>query len=213
MKVILVLSLFALNAFAAIPPKKIVQEPILSALKSKPPQRLQVLRAQGKEGIKQLRTIAFNTALPVESRWKALTTLARIADKESLPDLERAVQSTDWFMRDAALKSFENVDKSQAKRWARHLASDPALVVRTSAVGTLKRLKDKDSADLLWDRLYSAQNYRGNQSLWIRRHIVEALSTFAKKGEEEKFKKILTDKDKTLYKPALAALDKLKKIN
>lgn len=206
------LTSFCVQAFAAIPTEKAVQEPVLSALKSQPKQRLQVIRSHGKNGIKQLRTIAFSQNLPVESRWKALTTLARIADKESLPDLERAIQSSDWFMRDAALKSLEKVAPDQARRWARLLISDPALVVRTSAVGTITRLNDKDSSPLLWERLYSAQNYRGSQSLWVRRHIVEALSRFAKKGEEEKFKKILSDKDQSLHKPAIAALDRIKKL-
>ncbi len=204
--------LFSFNIWAAIPRQKIVQEPVLKALKSAPPQRLQVIRQQGKGGIRQLRTIAFNQKLPVDSRWKALTTLARIADKESLPDLERAVQSPDWFMRDAALQSLEKVSPEQAKRWARLLTSDPALVVRTSAVNVLKHLNDRDSSDMLWEKLYSAQNYRGTQSLWVRRHIVETLSNFAKKGEEGKFKKILTDKDKSLHKPALVALVKIKKL-
>lgn len=206
--VVTLLFVFA-DAFAAIPNK---QESVLTALRLSPPQRLQIIRQQGKEGIRQVREIAFNQKLPIESRWKALTTLVHIAGKESLPDLERALESSDWFMRDVGLKSLETVDATHAKQWARRLTSDPALVVRTSAVGVIKRLNDSSAVPLLWEKLYSLQNYRGAQSLWVRRHIVETLSTFAQKGDEEKFKKILTDKDTSLHKPALAALNRLSSI-
>lgn len=202
--------IFSSNSFAAIPKKNIKADPIVTSLKTKPQKRLASIKKAGKDGIRRLRMTAFDKRHTVETRWKALTTLARIAKREAIPDLEVALKSSDWFMRDAGIKSLEKIDGKLAKVWARRLVADPALIVRTTAVGVLKRLQDKDSADMLWQKLYSPQNYRGSQSLWVRRHIVETLASFPRKNDADKFKKILEDKDKSLHRPALAALDKIK---
>lgn len=195
-------------------PKNLPVDSLQSSLNTNPSKRLKALRSEGKEGIRKLHSVAFDDKYPFETRWRALTTLARIAGAECLPDLEKAIQSSDWFMRDAGIKSLEKIDALQARRWARFLLSDPALIVRTTAVGVLRRTRDIESRSLLWEKLYSAQNFRGSQSLWIRRHIVETLAEFAKKSgtqndDIQKFKKVLKDRDDSLHAPARMALAKL----
>lgn len=192
------------NSFITGPEKT-----VLEILKQKPELRPALLKKQGKMGLLQLRKIAFADHHIIETRWKALMTLTMIAGPESLPDLELALRNSDWFMRDAGLKAMAKVAPEKAKIWAKKLMSDPALVVRSSAVQVIKNLKDQTATDLLWEKLYASNNFRGAQSLWVRRHIVETLSTFAKKGDEPKFIKVLADKDKSLHSSASMALTRI----
>ena len=97
----------------------------------------------------------------------------------------------------------------QAKGWARKLLSDPSLVVRTSAVKVIRESNDRASESHLWQELYHKINYRGAQSLWIRRHIVETLSDFSTQGSEGQFVSLLDDPDRSLHAPAMKALEKL----
>lgn len=200
-----VISFLVLPAFGAIPQR----DEVATALKGKPQQRWDSLKKLGKDGIKQLRQIAFGQQYTVEQRWKALSTLAMISGRECEPELEQALQHSDWFMRDAGLKSLEKVNPTKAKKWAKRLLNDPSLVVRSSAVKVIENLNDMSAKTILWEKLNSAQNYRGSQSLWVRHHIVGALSKFADKGEEVKFIQILNDRDQRLHKPATEALRRL----
>lgn len=200
----------SVNALAAIPKNKSATPELKSkVVKSKIKSSTEALKSEGRAGLKKLRSTAFNKNEPLKTRWVALMTLAKVGGPEAMPELEAAIKSSDWFMRDAGLQAMAKVNPKEAVRWARHLVSDPALVVRTSAIKTLKTLNDKESMPLLWEKLYSQQNYRGQQSLWVRHHIVSALGDFAEKGQEEKFVKILEDKDSRLHIPAKKALRKL----
>jgi HEAT repeat protein len=180
-----------------------------SAIPKSPTERIKSVRAEGKQGLKKLRAMAFDQTQTVEVRWKSFVTFAMIGGKDVLPEIEKAIQSPDWFMRDAGIKTLRKIDPKQAVRWSKHLLSDPSLVVRTSAVSTLRTLKDNSSKTLLWEKLDSQQNFRGKQSLWVRHHIVRALADLAEKGEEQRFLKILSDSDVRLHAPASLALTKI----
>ena len=134
-----------------------------------------------------------------------------LGKKNSLPELERALNHKDWYLRNAGLVVMSEISTKHAVDWARKLMSDASLIVRTEAVGVIRRHQDKASKDILWQKLYDKQNYRGKQSLWVRRHIVETLAEMVQTGEQNKFIKILDDQDKTLYPAAISALEKLSK--
>ena len=209
----LVVGLFT-NAFAAVPKKvanpKIKKSMLVEdALKLQIEDRIQALRMKGPNSYRDLRKIAFSAEKPYELRWRAVMSMAWLGGKESVVDLEKAVEMNDWYMRDAALKGLQKVNKDKAIVWAKKLLNDPALVVRTAAVRVIHDLNDTSSEALLWEKLNAPENFRGDQSLWIRRHIVAALSDFAAKGTEQRFAKLLNDKDKTLYVPAMRGLERL----
>ena len=112
-------------------------------------------------------------------------------------------------MRNAALLVLPYGSRKWAVQWARRMMHDQALVVRTAAVKALQQLGASEAQPLLWEKLYSRENFRGGDSLWIRTHILEALTQFAHTGEEYKFVAVLGDKDKSLHPIALRALKKL----
>mgnify|MGYP001569274346 CR=1 FL=1 len=170
-------------------------------------ERLQDLRAQGPGAYDNLVSIMFNRAESMQVRWKATTAAGRIGGEKSRPALERALKSDEWFMRNAALVAMMPLDRTTGLVWARRLMNDKALVVRSAAVDALAN--DSASAPLLWEKLYSKENFKGRHSLFIRRRIVEALAENEKPGREAKFVALLSDKDESLHAPAIEALERI----
>jgi hypothetical protein len=205
MKSILLGLLFSVSAFGAVSPEIRVE----GALRMPLPNRLEALEKEGLAGRRELKKIAFDKKETLENRWRALTAYGRIYKSAAQPVLEQALASQEWFMRNAALIVVSYGQRQWAVKWARLLMHDPALVVRTAAVQTLRQLNAVDTTDLLWEKLYSAENYRSGQSLWIRRHILEALVQFAGRGQEGKFIRVLSDKDTSLHTVAVRGLEKV----
>lgn len=171
--------------------------------------RMAVLLSQGPQGYRNLRTLMFDNRAPMETRWRAVIAAGLIGKRESRPEIERALRSSDWYMRNAGLVAMADIDRSSGILWARKLLSDKAMVVRSAAVGQLADLRDFDSKDLLWQKLYAKENFRGTQSLFIRRRIVEALGLLRQPGDQKRFVEILSDKDVTLHPLAIEALELL----
>jgi HEAT repeat protein len=171
--------------------------------------RLEALKRQGPNGYKSLVQLMADEKMPMEIRWRAVTAIGRIGGKESRPELERALNGKDWFMRNAGLVAMAGVDQAEAARWARRLLSDKALIVRAAAVDTLAGLEDKSSTGLLWEKLYAKENFKGKQSLFIRRRIVETLGKLEGKGREAKFIEVLGDRDEDLHVAAITALERI----
>lgn len=171
-------------------------------------ERLSELRGQN-DAYKNLQAIAFKKSRGMDLRWKAITAMGRLGGDKSRGDLEKALKSQEWFMRNAGLVAFAQVDRAGSVAWARKLMSDKALVVRAAAVDVIANAKDASSTPLLWQKLYAKENYKRQQSLFIRRRIVEALADLEGKGRESKFIAVLGDKDESLHEPAIEALERI----
>lgn len=156
-----------------------------------------------------LKTIMNSKSEAFELRYKATTALAKIGGQKAKPEMVRAMTSPEWFLRNAGLVGMSSIDRSEALVWARKLLGDKALVVRSAAVDVISRARDTTSANLLWQKLYSKENYRNKQSLYIRRHIVEALAEMDGREHTAKFVALLQDKDEALHEPAMEALSRI----
>lgn len=183
----------------------------LEVLKMPAAVRAESLKHLGAKGYKHLREIAFDSNYGMKFQWRALSALSLLAGDKSAPELELAMKQKEWYLRNAGLVMLKEVKPKRALVWAKKLMKDSSLIVRTAAVEVIRSLKDNASTHLLWSELYEKQNYRGQQSLWIRRHIVEALGEMGKPGDVAQFMKVLDDKDATLYLPAVSALERLTK--
>ena len=213
---LVVVSLSATQAFASISMKSsnqstkaVAKAETLVALGLPLENRLSALKGEGTSGYKNLIALMNDDTAPMEARWRAVTAMGRLGGKLSLPELKQALHSKVWYLRNAALVSSVQIDHDQALTWAKELISDKALVVRSAAVDVMTDLKDSRSKSILWQKLNSKENFRGKQSLWIRRKIVESLAVIEEKGSEQKFGMILADKDETLYPPAIKALERI----
>ncbi|HVK62311.1 MAG TPA: HEAT repeat domain-containing protein [Bdellovibrionales bacterium] len=179
---------------------------------SKPlPERLASIRSQGVHGYRNLVALMFDDAASMDVRWKAVTAAARVGGVESKPELERALKSKEWFMRNAALVAMAPLDRKETVTWARKLLSDKALVVRMAAVDAIRKSRDTASVPLLWEKLDAKENFRGSHSLFIRHRIAETLAVMETPGREAKFVALLKDKDPSLHPFAISALERLTK--
>ena len=152
--------------------------------------------------------LAFDPQEPLQTRWRATTALGQVWPKQAEPVLEKALQSDEWFMRNAAIIALTHGSRQKVLEWSEKLLDDKALVVRTAAVQAIDRVSGKELSEKLWSRLNAKENYRNQQSLWIRKHIVRALSKFARPGDAPRFISALRDADKGLHHFAIKGLER-----
>jgi len=163
-----------------------------------------------KNNIEELKRLIEAESEPYELRWRSVLALAVAQTSEAVKYLKGLIASKEWFLRDSALKALTVVDKRAAIIVARKLVSDPSLIVRTSAVISLKKLGDKESVPLLWEKLEAKENFNKNESLFVRRHIVEALVVLDDKSPKAKFEHLLKDKDSRLHSAVKRKLSQLR---
>lgn len=193
--------------FAAVQ-SDVLQKTVV-ALRQPVEDRISALKNQGDAGFEALKQLAFDSKQALQLRWRALTMLPRVNALKAEAPLAEAAQSSEWFMRNAALVAMEQTKRAFTLKWAEKLLDDPALVVRTAAVQTLTAIHAVEKKDLLFQKLYSAENFHRGHSLWVRKHIAKALQQMASPGEEKQFALLLKDKDNTLHSSAISALNKI----
>ncbi len=157
-----------------------------------------------------LQRLVFSNKEKMPIRWKALTSLARLYPERSRRTVLKALNHPLWFLRNAGLIAMESIHTKESLRWAGRFLNDPSLIVRTAAVKLIQKHKARQYKFQLLEKLNAPDSFYKNQSLWIRRHIVSALSDFCDPGEEQLFISLLKDPDKTLHPFAVSALEKLK---
>lgn len=170
--------------------------------------RIRIFQQTGTD-LKTLEPIAFDESAHHDLRWRALTAMAYAKDPQTSSVLERALKSNHWFMRNAALIALMKVDRVKAESWSEKLLEDPSLIVRTAAVKNLTDLRSTSAQASLWRALDDRRNFRGQKSLWIRRHILEALAENSAPGDEMKFVSVLQTTDSELYPAAIKGLNRL----
>lgn len=173
-------------------------------------QRKMSLRRYGPRAFFVLKEFVYSPRLPMPIRWKALTSLARGYPHRSLPTVLWALKSPVWFLKNAGLISMEIIDPKRSLKWAGFFLNNPSLVLRTAAVDLIKRQKGHQYKSALLEKLKAPDSFYHGQSLWIRAHIVSALTELCEPGEEQLFLALLKDADKRLHPYALYALEKLK---
>lgn len=214
MKLISFLSVVALAVptFAAIPSKPSKSSSLQEILSLPEESRHQIGLQKRSQIYTQLLETYRSPAQPMQTRWKALTLAAFIEKDKSLPELEKALKSPEWFIRNAALVSLNSYHPQRAKKAAATLLTDKALVVRSAAVEVLGSPEDLKTRDLMWRQLNSKQNFRKAQGLWIRGQILTNLAKNPYQNENQMFMKALADQDLQLHEPAIAGLETITKM-
>ena len=212
-KIIFLLVTFSsLQVSAAIPKKNTniskEQRNIYEALRLPRKNRLMTLRGK-KKILDKLHSIALDKNQNLKLRWRAITTMGELSPIKSKPYLEKLLTNKHWFLRNAAMIAISHADRPTAIGWAEKMLSDRSLMVRTTAVQTIKKIRGIELQDKLWEKINNKQNFHRGKSLWIRKHMADALASFAIKGEEKKFLRLLLDRDARLHPFALRALRKI----
>ncbi|MCB0356310.1 MAG: HEAT repeat domain-containing protein [Bdellovibrionales bacterium] len=184
------------------------QKNIYEALRLPRKNRLMTLKGK-KQIFAKLHEIAVDEKQVLKLRWRAITTMGELSPLNAKPYLEKLFTSKHWFLRNAAMIAISHADRPTVMDWADKMLSDPSLMVRTSAVQAIKKIRGIELQDRLWEKINDKQNFHRGNSLWIRKHIADTLASFAIKGEEKKFVKLLLDRDQRLHPYALSALRKI----
>ena len=205
------LSLYLVPGWAAVPGNSLriaPQKKIYDILMQPHKKRLLSLKANA-ESFDQLEKMAKDQRQTLQVRWRAITAMGEVFPKKSKNVLESLATSREWYVRNAVMIALNHVDRATALKWARYMLEDRSLIVRTSAVQTIRKFKATELRDLLWKKIDSEENFHRGQSLWIRKDMAATLMGFAGQGEEEKFLRLLLDGDPRIHPFAMAALKKI----
>jgi len=176
-------------------------------------ERSEDVKKLGPVGYKQLREIMLSENESVQHRWNATLVLAQIGGADSLPDIEKTLHDSAWFMRSAGLLAVSLVDRQRGFSAAKNLMSnDPALLVRAAALEVLAQDKKIDRA-YLWKELYNPRNFNRGQGLPIRESILKVLAQNVQKSEAAKFQALLGETDggvRQLAQNGLSAANQIK---
>ncbi len=181
--------LLAPALFAAIPPKVatkvdigLLAEEILTMPEKN---RYMVAEKKADELFPALVTLSQSEKKAMPVRWKALTLAAYLKKEKYLPELEKALKSKEWFMRNAGLVAIYSFDKKRAQSVAKDLIKDKALVVRSAAIEVLGNQPElaPETRDLFWEEMSASYNFRQKQGLWVREQILEKLAANPEKKE------------------------------
>ncbi len=174
--------------------------------------RSEELKELGPAGYKHLREIMLSETESVETRWNATLALAQIGGSDSLPDIEKTLKNSTWFMRSAGLLATSLVDKKRAYRVAKEFMShDPALLVRASALQVLAQDPQLDRT-YLWKELYNPRNFIKGRGLSIRHSILQVLAVQASKAESAQFVALMREDDPQIQRLAEQGLESIYKV-
>ncbi|MBX3023224.1 MAG: hypothetical protein KF799_16235 [Bdellovibrionales bacterium] len=200
--ILLLLCAGLVQSAVAVPlasPESLLERPI--------DQRVKAFAQLKDGGHKFLGQIAFDKNAALQTRWRAITTMGRLNAAAFSKEIDRALVSPEWFVRNAALIALLNDARPRAVEFSTALLADRALVVRTQAVRNIIALNAREAEPALWKALYEKHNYKGRESLWIRAHMAEALSRFSGPGKAKNFERLLLDPDTRLHKWAITGLE------
>ncbi len=182
---------------------------VIDLLQLPPENRRHALESLSDDQFKKISEVAFNDKQNMRTRWAALITLAEANSEKALPQLIKASEGKEWFMRNASLVALSGSQPQKAQEVARKLLSDKALVVRSAAVDILAQHPSSENRDLLWAELDKAYNFRHEEGLWIRRQIVSLLAAKPLGHERALFSRLLRDRDSKIHASSIRGLEKI----
>lgn len=132
----------------------------------------------GLNAVSELQAIALDEKESDEARWVALFTLSKLTGRNASTVIKKLMNAKSWMLRDAAVKNAAALGAIELREDVESKLSDPALIVRTSAVDALNALNSTASAPKLIRALDDMKNFAGKKPLWIHDHILDTLVKF-----------------------------------
>lgn len=154
-------------------------------------------------------SVAKNSTLQMGTRWSALLKAAELASSDQLEDIRAFTQSSDWYMRNAAMMALTKMGGDHGVDEAKKLVNDKALVVRSAAIDIIATKYTRENRKILADELNQPYNFKGKQSLWIRPQIMRLLAARASRDDRTFFVRSLFDQDVQIGKLAAETLEKI----
>ena len=148
-----------------------------------------------------------------DQRWVCARALGRIGGPKSITAL-KATLETDKFsmMRLAAIHGLKDINDAGSYEPLVKALKDEAMVVRSAAADALGALGDPRAVKPLVDALDREDNFYRGRSLWVRRHIVDALAKIESRAAVAVFIDKLDDADRGVALAAINGLEKITKV-
>ena len=159
--------------------------------------------------VPSLRTVAQNPDANVRERWVAIRALGRIGGDPVRDSLAPLLNASVPALRAATASALADAQlRGMAPRVA-ELLNDPAIIVRSAAADALGVMQDDAVVGQLLEALEDPSNtYRG-QSLWVRRHYVEALGQIRSQNALGGLIRALRDEDPAVRSAAIEAVERI----
>lgn len=131
----------------------------------------------GPAAMAPLLKLASDRKLEDHQRYVALMAAARLGGAAAVTPVSRFLSDECWMLRSAALRALSYLDKPVPNSGAiLKLLRDPALVVRTEAVETIRKLRPPGSTEALLDAVEDPRNYHAGKAQWVPQHALAALA-------------------------------------
>lgn len=132
-------------------------------------------KRHGARAVPPLLKIASDRKLQDADRYVALMAATKLGGTGITRDLAAFLNDRSWMLRSAALRALGALGDSAQAEKVLPLLRDPALVVRTEAVETVRRLKPSGGVDALVEAIESPQNYHRGKAQWVPQKALSAL--------------------------------------
>lgn len=153
--------------------------------------------------------MASDENLGMNKRWSSLISAASLSDSKNIDQIRSFTSNKQWYMRNASLIALFKADPSIAVIEAKKLLKDKALVVRSAAVEVVSKNLTSEHKKVLEEEFMKNYNFHKNSSLWIRKQIIEKLSSTAGRQDRDFFAKNLFDTDKDVSLISAKTLEKI----
>ncbi len=156
-----------------------------------------------------LEETAGDDAHNARERWVAIRVLGQTGHPHAKSPLVRLCADPMPAVRAAAAASLGDLGDSSVALQLSELLKDPAVIVRAAAADSLGMLKDPNTVGPLADALWNSDSYYRGQSVWARRHYVDALGEIGSKKAFPALVRGLEDADPNVVTSSLVALRKI----
>lgn len=174
------------------------------------PERMAAFEALVAEGYgPTLIQAAEDPGLDARQRYVAARALGRIDSPPGQQALLRLLGDDVSGIRAAAAAALGEAHHVEHAPKVAALLEDQATIVRVAAADALVQLPSAASVPSLERALWEPSNFYRGQSLWVRRHYVDALGATASRAALPALIRCLDDADATVVEAALAALEQI----
>ena len=142
-------------------------------------------------------------------RWVACRVLGQVGGARSRGILVALLKDGEPAMRTAAAQSLGDLGDDTAWSELTPLLQDPAVIVRSGAAEALGKLRNPAAVPALKEALFASSSYHRGQSMWVRRHYVDALGEIGHRSAVPVLLKALDDPDDQVVAAVVPAFEKV----
>jgi HEAT repeat protein len=142
-------------------------------------------------------------------RWVAIRVLGQTGHPFAKPPLLKLCEDPMPAIRAAAAASLGDLGDKTTSSVLAGMLRDPAIIVRAAAADSLGQLKDPGTVSSLVEALWDSGSFYRGQSVWARRHYVDAMGEIGSKKALTALIRGIEDNDPSVVTSSLAALRKI----